>query len=131
MAWRFEDGWRKVAENSSTSLVTADLFNVLTGEEAHVWVRDYDRWDASECDAPEWYDVAIDDDARRAWCRKNFVITDGLRVMVIAGRKIEHGYSGVVESMRKIRDRYGRHVADYVVFADGKSTNVKNCVLIV
>lgn len=130
MAWSWEDGWRKVSENGA-SLVTAVLFNVLTGEEAGVVIRDYDRWDVGECEAPEWYDVAIDEDARRAWCRKNFVITDGSRVMVVKGRKIEVGFVGLVAGMKKVRDRYGRPVADYVVFEDGRATNVENCVLVV
>lgn len=110
--------------------MTAVLFNVRTGEEAHVWVRDFDRWDTTECDAPDWYDKAIDDDARRAWYRKNMVITDGSRVLVVKGRKIEPGYAGTVDRIRKVRDRYGRHVANYVVFTDGKETNIDNCVLI-
>lgn len=130
MAWAWEDGWRKVSEGGS-SYITATLFNVVTGEEAHVSIRDYDRACVDDCDAPEWYDRAIDHDARRAWCRKNFVITDGSRVAVVKGRKIELGYVGVVERIRKVRDRYGRHVADYVVFEDGRATNVTNCVLVV
>ena len=130
MGYRIDDGWRKVSESGS-SYVTATLFNVRTGEEASVVVRDYDRWDLSECDAPEWYNVAIDDDARKAYCRKHMIITDGSRVMVIKGRKVPVGTTGIVDRMKKIYDRYGRHCADYVVFESGAATNVDNCVLIV
>lgn len=111
--------------------MTAVLYNIRTGEEVSVWVRDYDRWDASECDAPEWYDVAIDADARRAWNRIHGRISAGERAMVIKGRKIAPGFYGIVDRIRPVRDRYGRHVADYVVFEDGSATNIDNCVLIV
>ena len=130
MAWRYEDGWRKVSESGS-SYVTGVLFNIVTGEETDVVLRDYDRESVWDAEGAEWYDRSIDDDARRAWCRKHFVITDGSRVVVVKGRKIELGFSGVVERIKKVRDRYGRHVADYVVFEDGRSTNVENCVLVV
>ena len=130
MAWLFEDGWRKVSE-SGASYVTGVLFNVLTGEEAHVVFRDYDRDWVGDAEAADWYDRSIDDDARRAWCRKHFVITDGSRVAVVKDRKIEAGFVGTVERMKKVRDRYGRYVADYVVFEDGRATNVENCVLVV
>ena len=130
MVWRHEDGWRKVAE-SGASYVTGTLFNVLTGEEVSVVLRDYDREWVGDCDGVDWYGAAIDEDARRAWCRKHFVITDGSRVVVVKGRKVPVGYAGVVEKIRKVRDRYGRHVADYVVFEDGTATNIDNCVLVV
>ena len=129
MGYRMEDGWRKVSERGS-SLIVSELFNVVTGEEASVVTRDYEREWVDEAEAPEWYAVPIDHDARRAWCRKNFVITDGSRVMVVKGRKVEPGYAGVVSEIRKVRDRYGRYVADYVVFADGKATNIDNVVLV-
>lgn len=129
MRFLASEGWRKVEEHGS-SYVIATLYNIVTGEVVGVSVRDYDRSDIGECEAPEWYDVAIDAEARHAWLRLNGVISAGDRAVVVAGRKIEHGFVGVVEKIRPVRDRYGRHVADYAVFTDGRATNVDNCVLV-
>lgn len=129
MRYLASDGWRKISEDGS-SLITSILFNILTGESVSVVTRDYDREWCNDAEASDWYDVAIDHDARRAYCRKNMIITDGSRVLVVKGRKIEPGYAGVVDRIRKVRDRYGRWVANYVVFTDGKETNIDNCILI-
>ena len=128
MTYREADGWRKVAENGA-SFVVATLYNILTGDETTVIVRDYDYADCSR-DNDAWYDAPIDKAARRAWYHKHGVITDGSRAMVIKGRKVPAGYVGVVDRIKAIKDRYGRWVADYVIFSDGKATNMDNCVLV-
>ena len=128
MSYRVEDGWRKVSE-SGGSYVTAKLFNVNTGEDVTICVRDYDYSDGSR-DDDYWYNMSVDDDARVAYCVKHGIIDKGVRAMVVKGRKIAHGYTGRVVKMRKIYDCYDRWVTTYAVFSDGKSTDVKNCVLV-
>lgn len=123
-----EDGWRKIGENGG-SYVTATLFNINTGETASVCVRDYDYGDCRN-DDDYWYNALIDNDARREWCRRNGRITDGLTAKVVKGRKVPIGYTGKVDRIRKVYDRYNRWVANYVVFEDGTSTNIDNCVLV-
>lgn len=127
--YRMEDGWRKIHQ-SGGSFVVARLYNVKTGEEASLCVRDYDYSDGSR-DCDEWYNAEIDQEAYIAYCRKHGIVYPGASVMVVKGRKIPLGTVGIVEKIRKVLDRYGRHVADYAVFSDGKSTNVENCVLMV
>ena len=130
MAHLASDGWRLVARDGGT-FVTGVLFNVVTGEDAHVVLADYDRWDPFEGrEDADWYDKAVDMDARKAWHKKNGVLDAGLTARVVKGRKVPIGYTGVVARIRKIYDRYGHHVANYAVFEDGTSTNVDNCVLV-
>lgn len=128
MMYKVEDGWRKVAERGG-SYVVAVLFNIVTGESDSVCVRDYDYADCSH-DNDYWYDMAIDKDALRAYQKANGIISVGDTVKVVKGRKIPIGYSGVVVNIRPVTDRYGRQVADYVVFDDGKATSITNCVLV-
>ena len=130
MARLAKDGWRLVARDGGT-FVTGVLFNVVTGEDAHVVLADFDRWDPFEGrEDADWYDAAVDNDARREWCRVRGVITDGLTAKVVKGRKVPIGFTGKVARIRKIYDRYDRWVANYAVFEDGTTTNVDNCVLV-
>ena len=119
------DGWRKVGIDHG-SYEHAYLFNVNTGETASVCVYD---WDDPRNEDTFWYNVSIDDDARIAWCKKCNKIDAGLVVKVVKGRKVPIGYTGLVVRIRKVYDRYDRWVANYVVFEDGTSTNITNCVL--
>ena len=130
MTYRMEDGWRKISHTGGT-FVTGKLYNVNTGESVCITLADFDDvWRAFDKGDRFWYDASIDWDAHRAYCRKNGIIIPGEKAMVIKGRKIEHGFVGLVTKTRDIRDRYGRWVAEYVVFEDGRSTNVDNCVLV-
>ena len=121
-----EDGWRKIGEDGGT-YVTATLFNTRTGETVSICVRDYED---SRKDDDYWYHTSIDNDARREWCRRNGRITDGLVAKVVKGRKVPIGYTGKVDRVKKVYDRYDRWVANYVVFEDGTATNIDNCVLV-
>lgn len=120
-----EDGWRKIGESGGGYNI-AYLFNVVTHETASVCIYDYDD-PRNEDDF--WRYARIDDDARRARCRIAGIVTDGLMAKVVKGRKVPIGYTGRVVKIRKVYDRYDRHVANYVVFEDGTSTNEDNCVL--
>lgn len=124
-----ENGWRKIGQ-SGGSFIVARLYNVNTGEEENIVVRDYEYEDR-RYDDDYWYDASIDAEALRAYNRKHGIIQAGERVMVIAGRKIERGYTGTVEKVYPVYDRFHRWVADYCRFIDGKSTNVKNCMMII
>ena len=123
-----ENGWRKIGQHGG-SFVVAKLFNILTGDEDSVVVRDYDYSDCSR-DNDYWYDMPVDKDAQQMYNRKHFIITEGDTVMVIKGRKLPHGHVGIVTKIREIR-RYGRWVANYVCFSDGKQTNIENVILVV
>ena len=125
-----KDGWRLVARDGGT-FVTGVLFNVVTGEDAHVVLADFERWDPFEGrEDAGWYDAVIDNDARREWCRVRGVIADGVTARVVKGRKVPIGFTGKVARVRKVYDRYDRWVANYAVFEDGTETNVNNCVLV-
>ena len=119
------DGWRKISQDHG-SYEHAHLFNVKTGETVSVCVYD---WDEPRNEDLFWYHASIDDDAHMMWARKNGVIIPGLRAKVVKGRKVPIGFSGLVMKIRKVYDRYDRWVANYVVFEDGTSTNIDNCVL--
>lgn len=128
MTYRMEDGWRKVHQ-SGGSYIVAMLYNMKTGEETSLCVRDYDYSDGSR-DCDEWYNAPIDENAKTAYCRKHGIIYPGASVVVVKGRKIPLGTVAVVDKLRAVTDRYGRWVADYAVFADGKQTNVENLALV-
>ena len=125
---RYEDGWRKIGERGG-SLVVADLYNIATGETDSVVVRDYEYSDCSrDCDS--WYNMPIDQNALTAYKRSHGIIFPGCKIMVIAGRKVPRGTVATVEKLRAVKDRYGRHVADYAILDNGQATNVENCVMI-
>ena len=128
MTYRMEDGWRKVNQKGG-SYVVATLYNVKTGEDASLCVRDYDYSDGSR-DCEEWYQASIDEAAKTAYFRKHGIIYPGASVVVVKGRKIPLGTVAVVESLRAVTDRFGRWVADYAVFKDGKQTKVENLALV-
>ena len=119
------DGWRKIGEDHG-SYEHAYLYNINTGENASVCIYDYDD-PRNECRF--WYYIAVDEDARLADARAHGIVTPGLPAKVVKGRKVPIGYTGMVTKIRKVYDRYDRWVANYVVFADGTSTNIDNCVL--
>lgn len=128
MAYRVEDGWRKVSHEGG-SYVVGVLYNILTGDEVSLCLRDYDYADGSR-DNDDWYYADIDAGALRDWRHKHGAILAGDMVKVVKGRKIEKGFTGVVESVYPVYDRYGRSVATYVRLGDGRSTNISNCVRI-
>lgn len=119
------DGWVKIGESGGAYRL-AHLWNPRTDETASVCIYDYDD-PRKEDDF--WHDISIDADANREYCRRHGIIIDGLRARVVKGRKVPVGFTGLVVKIRKVYDRYDRWVANYVVFEDGTSTNVDNCVL--
>ena len=119
------DGWRKIGQDHG-SYEHAHLFNINTGETASVCIYD---WDDPRNEDEFWYNVSIDDDARIAYSKSRGIVDVGLVAKVVKGRKVPIGFTGKVAKIRRVYDRYDRWVANYVVFEDGTSTNVTNCVL--
>jgi len=118
----------KVAQNGGT-FVTATFFDPETLEEFTRCVRDYEYADCSR-DNDALYYMQIDEIARRAYLHHHGRILKGDTVRVIKGRKIPIGTEAEVAFIRPVKDKYGRWVADYLYFTDGRRTNVNNCILV-
>lgn len=118
------DGWRKTGQNHG-SYEHAYLFNINTGETASVCVYD---WDEPRNEDHFWYNVSIDETAHLARMLKNKVIDVGITAKVVKGRKVPIGTTGKVIRIRGVYDCYRHWVVDYVVFENGMSTNIDNCV---
>ena len=127
-----KDGFFKVWQSGGT-FVTAKFYNPETDEEFVEVVRDYDYSDGSRDKDDLYYmeTVGQDHPAYRKYMHKHGYFLPGDTVFVFKGRKIPVGYSGKIERIREVKDRYGRWVADYVVFEDGQQTNKENCILVV
>lgn len=122
------EGFKKVAQEGGIFIV-ATFFNPETGETKTQCVRDYDYADCSR-DDDELYYMPIDEQAKRQWEHKQGKILEGDTVKVVKGRKVKVGTVSVVKRTRKVNDRYGRWVADYLIFENGEQTNVENCEVI-
>ena len=127
-----KDGFFKVGQSGGT-FVVATFYNPMTDEEFTKCVRDYEYADCSRDDDDLYYMDIVDEShpAYRKYMHKHGHFLPGDTVFVYKGRKIPVGYSGKVAKIRAIKDRYGRWVADYVVFEDGQQTNKENCILVV
>ena len=123
-----ENKFYKVTHKGGT-FITGMFFNPVTKEEKLEVLRDYDYSDCSR-DNDELYYMPINEEAYKAWqhFRGNILVGDYARV--IKGRTIEHGFVGEVKAIRKYTDRYGRWIADYVYFTDGRKININNCELV-
>lgn len=121
-------GFYKVAESGGSYIVDT-FYNPVTKESYTECVRDYDYSDCSR-DKDDLYYMDIDEDARRAWLHDRGIILKGDRVMVVKGRKIPLGTVAEVVDIYDWKDRYGRTQTTYAVFADGRKTNIDNCILV-
>lgn len=124
-----ENRFYKVEESGGT-FVTGTFFNPVTGEEKTEVLRDYEYEDRRR-DNDELYYMEINEEAKIAWMHKHGYICAGDTVFVCKGRKIPVGTIAKVEKRRKIYNKYRQHVADYLVFEDGRATNEDNCILVV
>lgn len=122
------DGFYKVLQVGS-SYISATFYNPITHEEYTKCVRDYEYADCSR-DNDELYYMPICETAQRLWMHHHGVILTGDIVKVIKGRTIEHGYIGKVVCIRDYRDRFGRWIAKYVYFEDGRKINIDNVELL-
>ena len=122
------EGFKKIAQTGGTYVV-ATFYNPATNEVKSKCVRDYDYADGSR-DDDELYFMEIDEEARVAYLHSQGIILVGDMAKVVKGRTIEHGFTGKVIDKREYRDKFGRFVADYIFFADGRKINVANCVLV-
>ncbi len=122
-----EAGFFKVA-HSGGSYITADFYNPATKEYTSQCVRDYD-YEAYVKDNDELYYMQIDEAAKRAYLHEEGIILVGDFAEVVKGRTIEHGFIGKVIAKKEYKDRYGRFLANYIYFEDGRKINVDNCKL--
>lgn len=122
-----EKGFYKIAQ-SGGSYVVATFYNLDTKEVKTNGVRDYDYSDCSR-DDDELYYMPINEDVKRVYLHDNGCILVGDMAKVVKGRTIEHGYIGKVVNRREYTDKYGRWLADYIYFEDGRKINVANCIL--
>ena len=123
-----ENKFYKVAEEGGT-FVTGEFYNPITGEHKHEVLRDYDYADCSR-DNDELYYMPIDEEVRHIWLNSRGIICKGDRVQVIKGRTIPHGTTAQVKDKRDYTDKYGRWIATYLYFEDGRKINEANCELI-
>ena len=123
-----EEGFYKVEQHGGTFIV-AEFYNPDTRELESKCVRDYDYADCSR-DDDELYYMDINEEVKRICLHDNGQILVGDMAKVVKGKTIEHGYIGRVVNKREYKDRYGRWVADYIYFEDGRKINVANCVLV-
>lgn len=123
-----ENKFYKVSENGGT-FVTGIFYNPVTGEEKSEVLRDYDYSDGSR-DNDELYYMEIDEEVRHIWLNSKGIICKGDTVQVVKGRTLSHGYTATVKDKRDYRDKYGRWIATYLYFTDGRKINEANCELI-
>lgn len=136
------DGFRKVANEVSPSLVHAVMWNPDTDEVRRIVVEDYEyaypdgpfmtdsirQYGLGEVE--RIHDMPVDEQARHDYDISRGNVFVGAEVRVTRGRKVPVGTTGTVIRIRKVNDRYGRHVATYADIrgTDGRrhSTSVDN-----
>jgi hypothetical protein len=128
MTTKFENKFYKISHHGSV-YVTGEFYNPITKELKSELLADYDYADGSR-DNVELYDMPIDKEARRQYYYDKGIIQEGDYARVVKGRTIEHGYIGKVVKIKPHNDRYGRWLADYIYFEDGKRINIGNCELV-
>ena len=132
------NGFYKIGEDVSGSLVSVIMFNPDTCETERFVVEDYEY---QYLDGPffaktlsvmteeEMYQLRcapIDEWARREWCKYENHVEEGCVVEVFKGRKVPIGTVGEVVAIEAIYDNYGRQVGTRAVLADGQKTSVDN-----
>ena len=125
---KFENKFYKVSHEGGM-FVTGTFYNPVTKEEKEEVLRDYDYADGSR-DNDELYYMDIDEEARKAWKHHHGAILIGDKAKVVKGRTIEHGFIGTVKDKKRYTDRYGRFLAWYLYFTDGRKINEANCRLV-
>lgn len=123
-----EKGFYKIGQDGGTYVV-AHFYNPTTKEFISKCVRDYDYSDCSR-DDDELYYMPINEQVKTIYLHDNGCILVGDMAKVVKGRTIEHGYIGKVVKKKEYTDRYGRWIADYIYFEDGKKINIANCILV-
>lgn len=119
-------GYRKISQDHG-GVAVACFYNPDTDDCKSIIVDDVDDFGKFK---PELYRMPIDENARKIWRRKRGIIGVGDTVEVCKGRKIPRGTIAVVVREYDWCDCYGRVQTHYVVFEDGRKTNVANCRLV-
>ena len=123
-----ENKFSKVGQ-SGGSYVVAYFVNPITWEYYSKCVRDYDYSDCSRDDDDLYY-MPIDEEVAHLWRKHQGIISAGDTVRVVKGRKIPIGTVAKVSHLFNYNDKYGRWVATYAVFEDGRKTSVSNCEIV-
>ena len=119
-------GYRKIAQTHG-AVAQATFYNPDTEDLFTLIVDDVDDCGKFK---PELYRMPVDGNARKIWRKRAGIIEVGDTVEVFKGRKIPRGTVAVVTREYDWCDCYGRVRAHYVVFEDGRKTNVENCRLV-
>ena len=122
-------GYYKVEESGKT-YKTATFFNPYTGsyfEESFDEDNDMDYYDEFKAQLRE---VPFNDEAKWVWNRSLGRIQTGDTVKVTKGRTIPHGTTAKVTSIRPVKDKYGRKVADYAYLDNGEKISVENVSIV-
>ena len=123
-----ENGFYKIYETGGVYVV-GYFYNPITKELKTECLRDYD-YDDRRNDNDELYYMPINEEVKKIYLHEKGVILVGDKAKVIKGRTIEHGFIGVVINKKEYKDKFGRWVADYIYFEDGRKINVNNCELV-
>lgn len=119
-------GYRKIAQTHG-GVAQATFYNSDTEDSFTLIVDDVDDYGKFNYGL---YHMPVDENARKIYNRKHGIIEVGDTVEVFKGRKIPRGTIAVVVRKYDWCDCYGRVQAHYVVFDDGRKTNVANCRLV-
>ena len=121
-----QGGYRKIGQTHG-AIAEALFYNPNTDDWFTVIVDDVDDYGKFK---PELYRMPVDETLYQVYRRKRGIIRVGDTVEVYKGRKIPRGTIAVVVREYDWRDCYGRVRTHYVVFEDGRKTNVENCRLV-
>ena len=136
------DGFFKIGDDVSGSLVSVILFNPSTCETKSIIVEDFEyqyldgpfmAGTLAIMDENEMYALRvapIDEWARCEWRKHENHVEAGCIVEVVRGRKVPIGTVGEVVAVEGVYDRYGRQVGTRAVLADGQKTSVGNLVVV-
>ena len=122
-------GYYKVGESGNT-YVSMTFLNPYTGDYFVESIDTDNDMDYTDTFKSELYNMPINDDAAWVWNRSNDVVQTGDTVKVVKGRTIPHGTTAKVKSIRPVKDKYGRKVADYAYLDSGDKINIANLSII-
>lgn len=136
------EGFRKIGKETGGSLVQVRMWNQETDELRRIVVDDYAYQYPDGpfmTEAIEDYgldelehirDAPVDGNALRSYNVRHGIVFEGALIGVVRGRKVPIGTTGAVTRIRKVHDRYGRHVATYADLMEENgarySTNIAN-----
>lgn len=119
------EGFIKVNESGNV-FKFGTFYNPKTKQECVIMEDGDDERDYK----PEVLHIPVDKEVRHLWLHEKGIISVGDKVKVLKGRKVPIGTVGLVVGIRKIVNKYGAHMCDYVKLDNGMETSVDNCEMI-